>query len=178
MASIPTIPISGLTEQTTPADGDFMVIGGTDAKKIKWANLTSTIKKMVFGWVYPVGTIYFTVDNANPGNKFGGTWIAWGAGRIPVGVNASDTDFSKVEEQGGNKSNTHNHFTYWCNENGTVYAGQTSDVPRSRVRTKDRSANTILPAIYNSVAREDSTYDETISIMPPYITCYMWKRTE
>ena len=29
---------------------------------------------------YPVGSIYFSVDSANPSTKFGGTWVAWGAG--------------------------------------------------------------------------------------------------
>lgn len=36
--------ISGLTEGTTMADTDNMVFGGTDAKKITWANVLSLIK--------------------------------------------------------------------------------------------------------------------------------------
>ena len=39
---------------------------------------------------YPVGSIYFSVDSANPSTKFGGTWVAWGKGRVPVGVDESD----------------------------------------------------------------------------------------
>ena len=37
---------------------------------------------------------------------FGGTWVAWGAGRVPVGVDTTDTDFDTVEETGGTKSVT------------------------------------------------------------------------
>ena len=38
---------------------------------------------------------------------YGGTWAAWGAGRVPVGVNTSDSDFSTVQKTGGAKTHTH-----------------------------------------------------------------------
>ena len=56
--------------------------------------------------VYPVGSIYMSVNNVNPGTLFGGTWVAWGSGKVPVGVDANDTDFDTVEETGGTKSVT------------------------------------------------------------------------
>lgn len=56
--------------------------------------------------VYPVGSIYMSVNNINPSSIFGGTWVAWGKGKVPVGVNTSDTDFSTVEKTGGAKSVT------------------------------------------------------------------------
>lgn len=59
--------------------------------------------------VYPVGSIYMSTSNANPGTLFGGTWAAWGAGRVPVGINSSDTDFKTVEKTGGAKSNSFAH---------------------------------------------------------------------
>ena len=42
--------------------------------------------------------------STNPGNLFGGTWVAWGSGRVPVGVNTSDSDFSSPEKTGGSKT--------------------------------------------------------------------------
>ncbi len=56
--------------------------------------------------VYPVGSIYMSVNNVNPSTIFGGTWIAWGEGQVPVGVKSSDTDFDTVEKTGGAKSVT------------------------------------------------------------------------
>lgn len=56
--------------------------------------------------VYPVGSIYMSVNNTNPGTLFGGTWVTWGAGRVPVSVNTSDGDFSTVEKTGGEKTHT------------------------------------------------------------------------
>ena len=56
--------------------------------------------------VYPVVSIYMSVNNTNPGTLFGGTWVTWGAGRVPVSVNTSDGDFSTVEKTGGEKTHT------------------------------------------------------------------------
>ena len=30
----------------------------------------------------------------------GGTWVSWGSGRVPVGVNTNDSDFKTVERTG------------------------------------------------------------------------------
>ena len=57
--------------------------------------------------VYPVGAIYMSVSSTNPGTLFGGTWTAWGSGKVPVGINASDSDFDTVEETGGAKTHSH-----------------------------------------------------------------------
>lgn len=60
---------------------------------------------------FEVGDIYTTT---NPGMntaakvaaKFGGTWVAWGTGRVPVGVDSSQTEFDEVEKTGGEKTHT------------------------------------------------------------------------
>lgn len=68
-------------------------------------NNTSSISDML-NRVYPVGSIYMSVDNTNPTSLFGGTWIAWGAGRVPVGINSNETEFNTVEKTGGAKTHT------------------------------------------------------------------------
>ena len=68
--------------------------------------LVSTMKSDILKSVYPIGSIYLSVNSVNPGTLFGGTWVAWGSGRVPVGINTSDTDFDTVEEIGGSKSVT------------------------------------------------------------------------
>lgn len=51
--------------------------------------------------MYPVGSIYMSVVNTNPASYFGGTWVAWGSGRVPVGINTADANFNTVEKTGG-----------------------------------------------------------------------------
>jgi len=62
---------------------------------------------------YPVGSIYMNATVAtNPNTLLGfGTWIAFGAGRVPVGLNAGDAAFDTVEETGGSKD----AIRYSCN---------------------------------------------------------------
>lgn len=47
-----------------------------------------------------------SVNSTNPSNLFGGTWTEWGKGKVPVGVDTSDTNFSTVEKTGGEKTHT------------------------------------------------------------------------
>lgn len=58
----------------------------------------------IFKKIYPTGSIFMTVNKTNPSEIFGGTWVTWGEGRVPVGVNANDVDFSTVEKTGGEKT--------------------------------------------------------------------------
>ena len=62
----------------------------------------------IFDKIYPVGSIYINATNStNPGTLLGfGTWTAFGAGRVPVGIDSSDTDFDTAEETGGSKTHT------------------------------------------------------------------------
>jgi hypothetical protein len=58
--------------------------------------------------VYPVGSIYINAtSSSNPSSLLGfGTWTAFGAGRVMVGLDASDADFDTAEETGGAKTVT------------------------------------------------------------------------
>lgn len=152
--------------------------------------------------MYPVGSIYMSVNNTNPSTYFGGTWVAWGAGRVPVGVNASDSNFSTVEKTGGASTVTlaasqipsHTHakgtlatasagaHTHNLNLTKTTWAGSSSS--RVVVDSTDYTAMT------NKATASAGAHTHTISgstaatggggahsNLQPYITCYMWKRT-
>jgi hypothetical protein len=58
--------------------------------------------------VYPVGSVYVNAtSSSNPSVLLGfGTWEAFGAGRVMVGLNGSDADFDTAEETGGAKTVT------------------------------------------------------------------------
>jgi hypothetical protein len=58
--------------------------------------------------IYPVGSIYINASSSNnPATLLGfGTWEAFGAGRVMVGLNGSDTDFDTAEETGGSKTSS------------------------------------------------------------------------
>jgi len=72
--------------------------------------------------LHPVGSIYINATNsANPSTYFGfGTWVAFGAGRVPVGFNASDPLFDTAEETGGSKDAVVVSHTHTVTSSGTT----------------------------------------------------------
>lgn len=54
---------------------------------------------------YYVGKLIFDTKNVNPATYLGfGTWQLWGSGRVPVGIDTSQTEFNTVEKTGGEKT--------------------------------------------------------------------------
>ena len=122
---------------------------------------------------YPVGAIFTTVtpyaNSAAVVAAVGGTtWTAFGAGKVLVGVDASDTDFNTVEETGGAKTHTltisempahtHSAFKATTYENMSIH-----DIGGYRGQASVNTGSTGGGAAHNNVQ--------------PYITVYMWKRT-
>lgn len=55
--------------------------------------------------IYPVGSVYINASSStNPADIFGfGTWVAFGEGRVVIGLNSSDSLFDTLGETGGSK---------------------------------------------------------------------------
>lgn len=134
--------------------------------------------------LYPVGSIYFSAVGTNPSELFGfGTWQAWGAGRVPVGVDASQTEFNAVEKTGGEKAHalTINEMPSHTHEISYRPIGDPSDDPFALFKSEGGITGT-----YNSPGTELSQDaleakaaggGQAHNNLQPYITCYMWKRT-
>jgi hypothetical protein len=75
--------------------------------------------------VYPVGSIYINASSAsNPSTLLGfGTWTAFGAGRVMVGLDAGDALFDTAEETGGSKDAVVVSHTHTLSSGSTESAG-------------------------------------------------------
>jgi len=85
--------------------------------------------------MYPVGSIYMTTEITDPGDMathFGGSWIRWGEGRIPVGADLTDPD-------------------YMFNTMGGGTGGGMGGASNPAVDPVDMPATGTLPAFSNSV---------------------------
>lgn len=142
---------------------------------------------------YPVGSIYMSVNNTNPTDLFGGTWVAWGAGRVPVGFNGGDGNFNSSEKTGGSKTINiqHNHglsnaraavgradsslstmsYTSGGNPHNVYFDREFSYYGGISGGSKHATDTSL---IYGNTNNGGST---AASVLQPYITCYMWKRT-
>lgn len=95
----------------TQLKGDFDAIGGLLKDYINntlTAEIDSKISELStkINSVYPVGAIYMSVNSTNPSTLFGGTWVEWGQGKVPVGFNINETEFNESEKTGGEKAHT------------------------------------------------------------------------
>ena len=119
--------------------------------------------------IYPIGSIYMSAVSADPGTLFGGTWSAWGAGRVPVGIDANQTEFDTVEETGGANTVTLTadnipvlRLYLWATESGGSSVGGYVPYGSNRSGAEYTTLNASVDAHNN---------------LQPYIVCYMWKRT-
>ena len=123
----------------------------------------------------PIGSIYMSVNDTNPSIYFGGTWVSWGAGRIPVGVDTSDNDFSTVEKTGGEKEHTLtvNEMPSHYHTLNTVVDG-TNPGGSAPIRIQTNYYQWGGTGVYPGTDRTGGSQPH--NNMQPYITCYMWKR--
>jgi microcystin-dependent protein len=132
---------------------------------------TTAFVKAAAALLYPVGSIYSNAAVAtNPGTLLGfGTWTAFGAGRVMVGLNADDEDFDTVEETGGAKTHTltisempaHTH-TYVEDYSTNAYGPNSTGIIKDGTRSKNTGS---------------TGGDTAHNNLQPYIVVYMWKRT-
>lgn len=118
--------------------------------------------------LYPVGSIYMSATLATPQEVaviFGGTWEAWGSGRVPVGVDTTQTEFNTVNKTGGSKYlQEHSHNTInWA-------AGYQTGSQSNCFTVLGGSSSTNTKQAVATAGTGDS------GNLQPYITCYMFKR--
>lgn len=176
--------------------------------------------------LYPIGSIYISTSAVNPTTIMGGTWVAWGAGRMPLGVGDNGkTSYIVSEVTGGspylqshthtfttgnnsvghthtfttgNQSANHTHSLSYNSDSGAQASGSDPSGRGAFVRrtasggststwsTGNQSAShthsgtTASQSANHTHSGTTATHNQTVGDgqnMPPYITCYMWKRT-
>lgn len=151
------------------AQGDVYVSGKTDTKSLTVDGFAIS-KLTILNMIYPVGSIFISTSSANPATTMGGTWTRYGQGRVLVGVNESDTDFSTAGKTGGEKTHLQTVDEMPSHTHGFRGGGE-----NNYVRVEPSST-------YGYSGNSDKTTNATggnkpFNIMQPYITTYMWLRT-
>ena len=184
-----------LIQMPTAADVGAVPTSRTINGKALTSNITITAADIgtnaIFLASHPVGSLFETTVSTNPGTLYGGTWAAWGGGRVPVGVNTADSDFNTVEKTGGKKTERHEFKIGYKGYYGTAVGSDDNMIQAYKYSTSSygtyayegstqASVNAGIQASTNTrdVAQASSTGDTSeTSIVQPYITCYIWKRT-
>ena len=133
------------------------------------SNQVSNIKSTIFDDIYPVGSIYMSVNDTNPANLFGGTWTQL-KDRFLLGAGSTYTNGST----GGSATQrlsvanlpSHTHPQYVATNGGSTsanldYNGWVSN------------GKAVAQGIPTGATGQGTKFD----IMPPYLVVYMWQRT-
>lgn len=180
--------------------------------------------KLLIDLVYPVGSIYISINSTNPATLFGGIWERFGNGKTLIGVDESNSSFNTVQKTGGSWSHSHTNSKtgatsgiseswggttgshtltiaempshkhdfansgrplYWDSQlepMGGLTNGDTVQFTWS-ARTNNEGGSQghthSIPSHTHSIPSHTHTMSSTgtTTIIPTYITCYMWKRT-
>ena len=141
--------------------------------------LESTIKQLILEdnqRKYYVGKIIMDTMNVNPATYLGfGTWVLWGTGRVPVGVDTAQTEFNTVEKTGGSKY-LQNHGHRFRAVKDAINTDSSGGLPKANNSTGNNNGWSAWGPTSGDIAIENSGSGDSQNLQP-YITCYMWKRT-
>lgn len=151
-------------------------------------SVISNAVKSLYLLMHPVGSIVMTTSNSNPGDTFGGTWQAWGAGRVPVGVDTNQTEFNSSNKTGGSKTVSHHHTRGSLVANIGAVDNDTTSIGYDATNKggvlydyafSHGNLKTNIPAnrVNHATTVSGSTADTQVTNLQPYVTCYMWRRT-
>ena len=154
--------------------------------------VTNVINRDVPNKVYPIGSIYMSVNSTNPSELFGGEWeriqdrfllasgsayangSTGGSARVTLTANQSG-----LKAHGHGMAHTHNHH-HNLNKNFSTGGGGSVD---AYVRTANRTTSTQYTGYDNTASSKSTTDNNTASNaseshenMPPYLAVYMWER--
>lgn len=156
---------------------------------VKWK-----VKDANFNNIYPVGSIYISVNSTNPSQLFGGTWnqikdrfllsagntynagTQGGAASVTLTANQSG-----LRAHGHGMAHTHNH-RHSLNRNFSDGSGGEAN---AYVQSSDRETSTKYTTYDNTASSKSTTDNNTASNatqahnnMPPYLVVYVWVRTK
>ena len=160
---------------------------------------SATVVPLSLSQVYPVGSVYINAGvSTNPSTLFGfGTWVAFGSGRVLVGVDTGDASFNTLGETGGSKnavvvSHTHS-FSGTTSTKSLTGTFKTDDqswgtgvFSRSTLNENSSTGSECCASVITMNASHNHTFSGTTGStgssgtnanLQPYITVYMWKRT-
>ena len=126
---------------------------------------------------YPIGSIYMSLNNADPANILGGKWISISQGRVLLGAgnNISDGTTTKsftVGSTGGKYEHVltekemppHSHQIYYVSAKGS-----TPKVPSLTISTNTKKTSKTSPILS---AGENKAHNN----IQPYLVCNIWQR--
>ena len=163
---------------------------GTNTTQIATTAFVKTAADALNAAAYPVGAIFTTTtayaDSAAVVAAIGGTtWVAFGAGKVLVGLDSGDTDFDTSEETGAAKTASGTSGSTAADlaahtHTGTIrYNSGLTDNAGSCSVDEEGGQGTfhVTNAKTTGSTGSGGGHTHTGDAVQPYIVVYFWKRT-
>ena len=173
------LAINSVKENTSSTK--ILVNGGNTVMYRDWNKLVNSIKSAM----YPVGSVYITYNNVNPGTFLGGTWERFGQGRTLVGEGTGNDGSTSMSFTANNTGGEYKHkltVDEIPNHKHAVYIQNTTSNPQVNAP----KWTVALPNSWKQYASDTKLFgpstgnaggDASHNNIQPYITVYLWKRT-
>lgn len=190
---------AGMTS-ADPLDTSTATAGQTiNDGTVKWIVQTAGITKAdLLDMLYPVGHVYISTNNVDPGTLFGGTWQALPAGRVLLAQGESDWGTNYTAGSTGGEA-THKLTTSEMPAHNHTGSTNSTGAHNHTIRCHSGSysgKNMIYESLRNGTSayfngdwtNDNGVHSHTVTIknngggaahnnMQPYLAVYMWKRT-
>lgn len=150
---------------------------------ISFNSLTDTAKTVLLSVVYPVGSIYMSINSTSPASFLGGTWRALAEGYTLWTTTTSGQGGNKISAGLPNITGTLGHIIKRNNEANYSGFGTYSGAFISHTRNANRGyfqttasgdAGASVVSFYASSS--NSIYGNSTTVQPPAIKVYAWER--
>ena len=166
----------------TPYGGTGNANGTIGIDKITYdantaAAFFNNVKSYFLNLVYPVGSIYISINSTSPATLFGGTWAAYAPGRVLLGAGAgTDTNGRSITFSAGGQNGEYYHtlsVSEMPSHSHTMKGyGNGLQSGSNRYRWGQNGTETDDPGPINSTGGGVAHNN-----MQPYVVVYMWRRT-
>lgn len=158
-----------------------LVENGNEIQYRDWNELVNSIKSAM----YPVGSVYITYNNVNPGTFLGGTWERFGQGRTLVGEGTGNDGSTSMSFTANSTGGEYKHkltVDEMPNHKHAVYIQNTTSNPQVNAP----KWTIALPNSWKQYASDTKLFgpstgnvggDASHNNIQPYITVYFWRRT-
>lgn len=173
------LAINSVKENTSSTK--LLVANGSTVTYRDWNKLVNSIKSAM----YPVGSVYITYNNVNPGTFLGGTWERFGQGRTLVGEGTGNDGSTSMSFTANSTGGEYKHkltVDEIPNHKHAVYIQNTTSNPQVNAP----KWTVALPNSWKQYASDMKLFGPSSGSVgngtshnnvQPYITVYFWKRT-
>lgn len=156
---------------------------------VGWVNQSGGVSLLD---VYPVGSIYMSVNNTNPSTLFGGTWVQiedtflLAAGSTyTAGDTGGEATHTLTAAESGLPAHTHDFTQPTVTTKMEFLKDVATGTAKNRLTTQGQSspsytsdfASTVTGGAVGAVTGGAQNATDAHNNMPPYLAVYVWKRT-